>query len=600
MSKPNTGAVRDMMKNAKRAASPKEKSDVWDGKYDSETGLPSNCPVVPLGVAGDVCHYLDAARQLRTLNARDHSRLGLQSLFGVHARRLYLYWPRVNADGNVTGWRPELAAESLMGSAFRRGVWDVFDRVRGKGAWLGENGELVLHCGDKIWQGPGIGEESDGRWIDPGALGRYVYPACAPGPRPHSRVITGGPSGPAHTLLHILRTWNFRRGEVDAMLLLGWIGAAMLGGALKWRPLAWLTGGQGTGKSTLHDLLKRIFDDALVSVSDASAAGVWQKLGQSTEPVALDELEAEEDNRKAQNVIKLARQAASGGVVLRGGADHRGTEFVARSCFLFSSILVPPLLGQDRSRMAILELGQLTHGAKPPALAPAPMRELGAQLRRRLAVGWFRLGHALEVYRAALVDNGHTARGADQFGTLLACADVMLHDHETDTDSAQQFADKLRAADLAEHDDDMRDEYRCLAHLMTCAIDPFRSGGRKSVSEWVGNAAVEPGDFASDGALGVTDPVEANRVLGTYGMKVVTGGKTGRRFLAVANYHQALSQLFGHTHWAGRSGTMGVWAQALRRLPGAERSGTLWFAGAAGKATLVPLEVVLPQKTSSA
>jgi hypothetical protein len=32
------------------------------------------------------------------------------------------------------------------------------------------------------------------------------------------------------------------------VLLFGWIGAAMVGGALDWRPLAWLTGDRGTGE----------------------------------------------------------------------------------------------------------------------------------------------------------------------------------------------------------------------------------------------------------------------------------------------------------------------------------------------------------------
>ena len=40
-------------------------------------------------------------------------------------------------------------------------------------------------------------------------------------------------------------------------------------------------------------------------------------------------------------------------------------------------------------------------------------------------------------------------------------------------------------------------------------------------------------------------------------------------YLAIANAHAALAQLFTNTHWAGKSGALGVWVQALRRVPGA-------------------------------
>jgi hypothetical protein len=74
----------------------------------------------------------------------------------------------------------------------------------------------------------------------------------------------------------------------------------------------------------------------------------------------------------------------------------------------------------------------------------------------------------------------------------------------------------------------------------------------------------------------------------------------GRQHLAIANRHQGLQQILERTHWAGRSGTRPVWVQAARRLAlrhgGVERSTrTLWFAGTASRATLIPLEAVLAE-----
>lgn len=548
---------------------------------ERDAGLPEGCPVEPLGVTGTIRHYLDERKQLISMPARDHSRLGVLGLFGRRHELLYEFWPRHNKEGNVTGWRPEKAAEELMAAAARQGVWDPFERVRGAGAWEGEDASLILHAGDALIV--------NGRTQPPGRIGRHVYPASAPGPRPAREPQIAGEKGPAHALLEILRTWNWRRGETDAQLLLGWIGAAMLGGALDWRPLAWITGDRFTGKSTLQKLMLRVFDESILAVSDASAAGIWQKIGYASLPVALDEVEAEEDNRRANNVIKLARQAASGGVVLRGGADHSGAEFKARSCFLFSSILVPPLLGQDRSRMAILELQELAKDAKLPALEPERLVTIGRALRRRLVDGWPRLADTIEAYRQALIAAGHSARGADQFGTLLACADVMLHDHPPSSEELAEWGERLKASDLAERDDDAADHQRCLNHLLTWVADVYRSGAQKTLGTWI--------ELATDWTTTTLDEApslsEARNVLGTYGLKVFE--EKGRHWLAVANDHQGLARVYAGTHWAGRSGASGVWVQALRRVKDARAHSGLRFAGLNVRCTLLPLEAVVPQ-----
>jgi hypothetical protein len=148
-------------------------------------------------------------------------------------------------------------------------------------------------------------------------------------------------------LVAVLATWNWSRSDTDAHLLFGWIVAAMFGVALDWRPLAWVTGDAGSGKSTLDRLLSIVMggEQGLVTTTDATEAGLRSVVRQSTLPIAFDEAEA--DNRRMAGVIKFARQAASGGMVLRGSADHKGAEFRVRSCFLFSSILIPPLGDQD-------------------------------------------------------------------------------------------------------------------------------------------------------------------------------------------------------------------------------------------------------------
>lgn len=588
--------VRLVIDNAKEAPPPSPLDDDDDGgrrggRDDGDPPaprLPEDCPVKPLGILGDVFYYLDAANQLRDLPAREHSRLGILGLFGAMNHRLEDdgYWPArkmIKVDGHeewiTTGFKPDLAAKALMAAAASCGVWNPAERVRGRGAWLGDDGELILHCGDVVWMA--------GAWLKPGLIGRHVYPAGAPILRPTSAPIRAGKDNPAEWLLTALNTWKWRRGTLDAHLLLGWIGAAFMGGALDWRPLAWITGGSATGKSTLHKLIGLVFDSGLIQVADATPAGIWQKLGYSTLPVNFDELEAEEDSRRANAIIKFARLAASGAFLLRGGADHTGSEFVARSCFMFSSILTPALLGQDRNRMAILELDELAAGSSAPDLSRGKFRGLGGDLLRRLVDGWDRFPRALDVYRAALLKRGHSARRADVLGTLLAASDVLLHDAATDSDTADTFAEELDAARVSESEDTLRDEERCLQHILSSVI--MTAGGhRRSVAEWI--------EIAASDALD-DDWRAANTQLGTHGLKVLRKAKDRAHWtLAIANYHVELARLFNSTHWGGRSGTMGVWVQAFRRLPSAARSeDNVRFAAAVGKATLIPLGLVVTE-----
>lgn len=561
--------------------------------------LPEDCPVVALGHHSGALYFLDAAQQLRTIEAEKLSRLALINLFG-DANYLATHWDRRDANGTLLGWRPEQVAETLTRAAFAAGVIDVADKVRGRGAWRGSAGELIFHCGDVIVIGPKPGERGAVRDVAPGMIDGFVYPRAPRLPRPLAERVDAKAS-PAEKLLALIKSWNWVR-PIDPHLLLGWIVAAMIGGALDWRPLMWITGGTGTGKSTLQAMLRAFFGDALISVSDTSAAGVWQKLKHQTLPVGIDELEAEEDPRKANNVIKVARQAASGGVILRGGANHEGAEFKAQACFLFSSILIPPMPSQDRNRMAVLALRKLADGARSPLIKPEELGLWCAMLRRRMLDEWDRFAPLLELYRAALEAQGHSARGSAQFGTLLACADLALHDlmpNERDGDSVAAAALQLNVETLAETADDVADERAMLQHLMSQSVDIWNDGHRKTLGEWVAKAAKPP---QAPQIQGVDEPAEdtAAHAIQRYGLKIVERpaepGAAPTRWLAIANSHAELAKFFAGTRWRSVGGDAGAWVQAARRVPGHQvTKAPIYFAsaGVVSRATLLPIGFVL-------
>lgn len=566
------------------AGPPAETGGVGD-VYELQPGeLPPDCVVTPLGVNGNSYYYLDQLGQLRVLAADKHGQGNLISLWGARADQLRTAWPRYSKAGQdgvseIIGIRANDAAMSLMIAGARQGVYDPMDRVRGRGTWLGANAELIIHAGNGVWLSDGNG------WSPPGEYGWHVYPASSALPRHDGYKAAEGDDGPAGQLLDMLCTWNWKRGETDAHLLLGWIGAAMLCGALKHRPLVWITGDKGTGKSTLHELVRGLFGGGIVAADDVTSAGLWQKLGHDALPVAVDELEAEADNARANAVIKLARSAATGGVILRGGADHSGQQFTARSCFMFSSILVPALLPQDRSRMAILDLRPLGE-IDPPDLSDERLGKMGAALRQRMIDQWPRFGATLHAYRLALARHGHGGRGADQFGTLLACASCLLWDNPDTEDVIEGWAAKLPAS---ADDDVLADHQSCLEHLLSSTVDPRGTG------ETIGQAIFRAAGLTQADHEGIDAAEYASKKLEGVGVKLLqnpAGLPTGK-WIAIANRHVGLGRVYAPTHWAARSGAAGVWKQSLERVDGAVRyDKALRFAGAVSKAVLIPIETV--------
>lgn len=574
--------------------------DGGDQQRRRKTRLPPDCPVVPLGTKDGKFYYLDAIGQMRVLKAREHGRLDLEALFGSSQGWLYRIAPRFKKDSDeITGFHAEKIASMLIDSCSRKGVFSLLERRRGPGAWIGDDGELILHCGDKVlvFHQPekGSREAPTRKDLSPGPYGWHVYPASEAIGVPNAM---GTGIDQAKALYEILKSWCWKRPDVDPRLMLGWIGAAMIGGALAWRPSMWITGGAGTGKSMLQKLLDLLFGrGALVRTTDASAAGLWQKIGQSTLPVAFDEIEAEEDNRRINGVVKFARLASSGGLVLRGGADHEGAEFVARSCFLFSSIIVPPLLPQDQARIAVLDLAALPSGQPLPDFSQLPL--IGSALRHRLVIGWPRFVPVLESYRHALMKRGHGARGADQYGTLLACADLLLQDADPSRefsvesgalphgDELDEILHGLDAATLAERDDVASDEQRCVTHLLTSAIELFR-GQVQTVGQWLVEAWKPV--TGAEGEIGQKEKIHA--AIQGYGLKILRNGDVD--YLAVANTHRRLAELFAGSAWQARAGATGGWRQSLLRLAGAETHKGMKFAGIQQRAIVVPMPVLFP------
>ncbi len=550
-----------------------------------ELGLPPECPVKPLGLSGDRLWFLDSIGQVRPFDP-PYGKHTMLALFGGRLEYLAWAWPRWGKEKLINGFANEEALAALIKACAAKGPWEAIDKVRGRGCWVDGAGGLVVHTGGQV-----ISEQRAG---PPGEIDGYVYPTRAriPAPWPLRDEL---PFDAAKLLRPVLRSWSWARPEIDPHLLLGWIGAAFLGAALPWRPMIFITGDKATGKSTLQALLKGVLGDWLLQAADTTAAGLYQHVGLDSVPIAVDELESESDVRKQKAVLKLARLASSGAVMLRGGDRHNPVEFKAWSAFLFSSINAPPLEPQDLSRMALLRLDRLKPGQKAPALDAQTFGIIGRCILRRLIEEWHRFHDTFNAFAGELAAAGMDGRGQAQFGTLLTCADLIEHkgwDEERlrfalDVDGdLVPWRDLLKPATMHEYEDQIENWRACLAHLLSVRVEAWRSGTRQTVGQ-VLQAYFDQKDDER------VDIVEANKLLAQAGLRIVFADRFGKRrpWLAVHNQGPLVRQLFEGSKWAGELGAS-VWGPALRQGPRDD----LWALGQAringvqGKATLVSLD----------
>lgn len=650
MSSDNTAEIREALDNPQPAPQLAAPGDAPERKVRERPPLPAGCPVKPLGIQSTLdgkqtCYYLDVRGQLNGLEAAHrHGKNSLIALFGSKSDWLEEHFPQWSKpvyegrganricvkESEIIGFDQAEASRALIEECDRKGIFDAVGKIRGRGAHRHNFVGLVLHCGDRILTSH---HRADGsikgwEWTEPGVHAGYVYQGEQAIPRPEGDPASDRAGvAPARELIKLLMTWNWRRPAVDVRLMLGGIGASFIGGALQWRSNIWITGGSGTGKSTLNGLdglLHRLFGEGMFRTGNTSSAAIRQSLLNATIPVMIDEFEAKKDNRKVEEVIELARLASSGEKMHRGGQDHHAHEFTIQSCFWFSSINIPPLEQQDRNRLGILEL--MPFEDKPEQINwqkwKLPLR--GRQLMQRMIDKWDLVDKVIAKYVDALADVGHDQRGAKQFGTLLGCGDILVHDHDTedglpDDEEIAAWVEMCRPEKMREVSQNEPDYVRCLDYLLDSQVQARGGDERVALSSWVGDTvklAVDP-LFNNTPAEG-GEPQErvdqhAARRLQEIGLKVVNArlypaerdgaGKVVKParwgttlyekddpgFLAIANTHKGLGALFEGEKWKGN------WNESLRRTPGSIEAAKVKFGRRTSWAVLIPLYAVLDE-----
>jgi len=527
---------------------------VWT-PIDLSTQVATACPVEVLGMKDGALYVLDPLGQLRILT--NLGQMELRMLFGKFCSWLDRHFPQFDKNKGWKGFQAQYAAQALVQEAGDKPVFDTRDRVRGLGCWKDDEGRLIQHLGDWVL----VGDDE----LKPGEIGEHVYPGRpkVPRPLPDPRDIEASAAADGSVMMtagevvfeHFC-TWRWARGDLDARLLLGQLGCAILGGALDWRPHAFITGDAGTGKSTLQEHYKKLMGPRLASTVDATAAALRQIINQDAIGVSFDEIEADYTNDMATHVMKLARTAASGGTVYRGGQDHKAADFQLRGCFLFSAIIPPSMRMQDMQRITFLRLYALPRDQKLTKRSDAEWRRLGQRLAGRLAQGWSRFEQTREVYEQALMDTcDHAQRGARQFGTLLAAADLLLHDSVPSAEVAVSLVRGLERSSLYEYEQADPTWLTTFKTILSASPEVWRTYGFPTVAEVIREWFEAGGDEVERQKL--------QKRLNRAGLAMVTERATGEVFLAIHPRHEQIKAIFAKTDLRAHGGE-GAWSGVLR------------------------------------
>ena len=454
--------------------------------------MPPDCPVTVVG--------RDAEGQVWCIAATGHLRKmekwDQPTIAGLFAPQVdYAFWafPAFGKKGKkkfdeATGEMVELPpqierlevqklATCLIQQAGRLPDFDPLTQHRGRGGWADRLGRFIWHSGEALYMKQG----KDGiKAAKPAQLDDHLYTRQMPTISPWSKPVEHHES-PAQRILEDLKTWNWQRPFLDPVLLLGWIGTSLMGGALPQRPIVFTVGGHGVGKSTLHELIKGVLNNVVFTAVDTTAAGIYQKVKHDALPFLVDELEAKSGSSKASSVIELARVAYTGGDISRGGSDHEGATFKMHTSFFFSAINPPPMGSQDKSRMAVLNLQKL----KPqdgPRKAPMINDVDGRMILRQVIDGWEDFNATLKpAYWEALHRQGFDARQIDTFGTLLASAEMLVGAQALEAlglpvRDEERLGEIMKEATALERNETLDNWHKCLNILMDSPIDAWRDG----------------------------------------------------------------------------------------------------------------------------
>lgn len=551
--------------------------DAVDAAAEPLEGEEIRCPVIALGQRNRIYYFIAVSGEVHELSTRDFNPVGILSLFNGDPTWLLDAAPRRDREGAVVGFHAQKAAALLIKKCADVGLWNPDTPLRSVGVWRGDAAALVVHAGDAVLSTA----DPVPRWVPSGRhIGRAIYTAAPPIER-HAPLPAD--KSAARDLRAAFDLWNYAHSS-SSKLAFGWMASAMLGSAPDWRSNILITGERGSGKSALTRLARRALGAQARSLNNFSEAGLRQLLTRESLALVLDEAEGNGAGDRLNAVIELIRQMTGDEGVqgTRGSAAGVAHSFTLASPTWLSAINPPALLPQDRSRIFEIELRKPDATQKPAIdAAIAAATQQSAALRARAIFGWSRFCDNFTAYRRALVAKGCDARQADQLGTMLAAAEMMLSDETAMSDTVEEDITELLplVTSLVLEDDDESDPLQCWSVLMTRQVEHWLGGSKSTIGRLIHSGLAET-EYGARNAL----RVYGLRLDMPFERAADAPNRDEPPRLLVANQHEGLKQIFRDTRWRD-----GGWRRSLLRLEGTMKAPEpVQFDGYKSRCIIVP------------
>lgn len=505
---------------------------------------------------GEYFYLSNGNGQVKSLSADKHTAAHLLTLAP-------LQWWESNFEAKQ-GFNESMAKNILIQTSHSVGIYDS-SRVRGLGAWE-DKGRSVLHLGDTL--------VVDGKRIPiSGFKSHFIYERAISISDEETKPL---PASEANKLIQLCELLSWEK-PINSRLLAGWCVAAVVCGALKWRPHMWLTGPSGSGKSwIIHNIIKAVAGPHLKGMlGSTTEAGLRNALKNDAFSVFFDEFEAEDKNAAAriQAILEFARPASSNedSKIYKAKSGGGGVNsYQPRSCIGVASINVNMSQKADLSRVSVLSLvpGSRDHfeGKIIPFFTQNFTPEFLRGIRSRSIIQIPTINKNAEVFQRAVTAQMGSRRCGDQYGSLLACAYSLCSSGEVTLDQAREFVGRQ---DWEGHllTDEQSDERTCLSAILESLI-MVAPGTHLNVAELL---------IESDDVIG--DSFE-KKLLSRHGIKYVLGG------FVIANKHSGVAKMLNSTPWAGN------WSRILARLPGAIKTDNTKFHGGQSRGVMLPISFV--------
>lgn len=521
---------------------------------------------------GRYYYFPSGSQQVVRFSAAAHTASNLLSLYPNPA------WWQERYPQKAKGFNLDDALSELLRRSHEVGIFDD-NRVRGRGAWT-DGGRAVIHLGDDVLV--------DSVRTAPHAIpGRHIYAAL---PRVEFHTVAAATTAEANKLAKLCERFSWTQ-PLSGTLLCGWLVSSMVCGMLKWRPHIWITGGAGSGKTTVVNEVVARMIGPLVERCDGTIteAGIRQHMRHDARPVLIDEFESEgkTDSERVQAVLKLIRLSSSGSSVKRGSGTGEGVEYIVRSSFCLSSINTAAGERADQSRISKLVLEPM-----PPETSEdhfvALMRDIEATLTPEYAAAMFyrTVAHSttllknIDTFTKAASAVLQDRRAADQVAAMVAGFYLCHSTKLVDLDAATTW---LRARSWGSYTaiESATDEVKLVRKIALIPLRVTSTRGAKDIS--VGELIQVASGKESD-----VQQAEARAALGRIGIAIVPG------CFVVANQSPTLKRLLEGTPWSHD------WVRPLRSTEGAEAAPNTYFSpGFKERGTRLPLSILSDTPTPS-